>query len=81
MLDRAEWNKAVSIYGNFVTICVPLTTPFKYINTFVDELCWEETDGTKCNKICVLKLDNNEWEQVSLFLGLLSVSILDGLVI
>lgn len=48
---------------------------------FVDELRWEETEGTKHDKIHVLKLNNDEWEQVGLFLGLLSVCILYDLVI
>lgn len=42
---------------------------------FVDELRWEETEGTKRDKIRALKLDNDEWERVRLFLGLLSVCI------
>jgi hypothetical protein len=39
---------------------------------FIDELRWEE-EGSKRDKIRELKLDNDEWERVSIFLGLLSV--------
>ena len=43
------------------------------VDVFVDELRWEETDGSKRDKIRVLKLDNDTWGRVNIFLGLLSV--------
>ncbi|KAG6870481.1 hypothetical protein C0995_012706 [Termitomyces sp. Mi166 len=43
----------------------------EHINTFVDELRWEETDSSKRNKIHALKLDEEEWKQVSSFTDLL----------
>jgi hypothetical protein len=43
------------------------------VDVFVDELRWEETDGSKRDKIRALKLDNDEWQRVNIFLGLLSV--------
>jgi hypothetical protein len=43
------------------------------VDAFVDELQWEEDNSAKCDKICKLKLRGEEWEQVNLFLGLLSV--------
>ena len=48
---------------------------FQSIDTFVDEVHWEETDGAKCDKVRALKLDNDEWQRVSLFLGLLAVCV------
>ena len=44
-------------------------------DAFVDELCWEEQDLAKCDKIYELKLTSEEWEQVDTFLGLLSVCV------
>jgi hypothetical protein len=43
------------------------------VDTFVDELRWEEQDAAKRDKIRDLKLSNEEWARVSHFLGLLSV--------
>ncbi|KAG6870218.1 hypothetical protein C0995_014544 [Termitomyces sp. Mi166 len=43
----------------------------EHINTFVDELCWEETDSSKRDKIRALKLDEEEWKQVSSFTDLM----------
>jgi len=43
------------------------------VDIFVDELRWEESDGQKQDRIRVLKLNNDEWERVNMFLGLLTV--------
>ncbi|KAF8805383.1 hypothetical protein BYT27DRAFT_7104859 [Phlegmacium glaucopus] len=32
------------------------------VDTFINELHWEETNSSKRNKICVLKLDDDEWQ-------------------
>jgi hypothetical protein len=40
---------------------------------FVDELRWEETEPAKRDKIRALKLDDEEWKRVDMFLGLLAV--------
>jgi hypothetical protein len=45
------------------------------VDTFVDELRWEEQDSVKRDKIRELKLTGEEWARVSTFLGLLSVSL------
>ena len=45
----------------------------QYVNVFIDELCWEEQDSVKCDKIRELKLTSEEWECTNTFLGLLSV--------
>jgi hypothetical protein len=75
MLDRAERNKAVSTYSmNFSTISIHFFV--QSVDIFVDELCWEETDLSKHDKIRALKLDNDEWQRVNMFLGLLSVCLL-----
>ena len=52
-----------------------ITIILQHIDNFVDELRWEETDSAKCDKICELKLSQDEWERVATFLGLLSVSL------
>ncbi|KAG6893873.1 hypothetical protein C0993_012781, partial [Termitomyces sp. T159_Od127] len=44
----------------------------KHVNTFIDELRWEETDSSKRDKIRLLKLDEKEWTQVNSFMDLLS---------
>ncbi len=75
MLDRAERNKAVSIRQFLYDWCSLI---FQSIDTFIDELRWEETDGSKRDKICALKLDTDEWQRVSLFLGLLAVHVSYG---
>jgi len=46
---------------------------FQSIDVFIDELRWDETDSSKRDKIRALKLDNDEWQRVNIFLGLLSV--------
>ena len=46
------------------------------MDTFVDELRWEEQDSAKRDKIRELKLMGEEWVQVNMFLGLLSVRLL-----
>jgi hypothetical protein len=43
------------------------------VDTFVDELRWEEQDSAKRDKIRELKLTSEEWVRVNTFLGLLSV--------
>jgi hypothetical protein len=43
------------------------------VDTFVDELRWEEQDSSKRDKIRELKLTGEEWGRVNMFLGLLSV--------
>ena len=43
------------------------------VDAFVDELRWEEQDLAKRDKLCELKLSSEEWAQVNIFLGLLSV--------
>jgi len=45
------------------------------VDTFVDELRWEETDAAKRDKIRGLKLDSDEWQRVNMFLGLLAVRL------
>ena len=70
MLDRAKRNKAVSTYkflSKWYSFC------FQSVDLFVDELCWGETSVLKRDKIRALKLDNDEWQWVNVFLGLLSV--------
>ena len=43
------------------------------VDTFVDELRWEEQDSTKRDKIHELKLTSEEWTRVNTFLDLLTV--------
>jgi hypothetical protein len=45
------------------------------IDSFVDELRWEEHDTAKRDKIRDMKLSGDEWERVNTFLGLLSVRL------
>ena len=45
------------------------------VDTFVDELRWEETDGARRDKIRGLKLNSDEWQRVNMFLGLLAVRL------
>ena len=59
----------------FSTIDTLITKFLQSIDTFVDELCWEETDAAKHDKIHVLKLDSDEWKCVNMFLGLLAVCV------
>ena len=73
MLDRAERNRAVSRIDCPVGVVL---MGFQCIDTFIDELRWDETDGVKRDKIRALKLNNDEWQCVGLFLGLLAVSSL-----
>ena len=74
MLDRAERNKVVS--ACHWQIPHDLCSPFsQFVDTFIDELRWEETDGSKRDKIRALKLDAVEWERVDLFVGLLAVRV------
>ena len=47
----------------------------QHIDTFIGELRWEETDTSKRDKIHALKLDRNEWANVTTFLSLLAVCI------
>ncbi|KAG6888672.1 hypothetical protein C0992_007879 [Termitomyces sp. T32_za158] len=43
----------------------------KHINTFIDELRWEESDSSRRDKIRALRLDQEEWKRVELFTDLL----------
>ena len=47
----------------------------QHIDTFISELRWEETDISKRDKIHALKLDRDEWANVTVFLSLLAVRI------
>ena len=49
---------------------------FQSIDIFVNELCWDKNNLSKCNKICALKLNNDKWQHVNMSLDLLSVHIL-----
>ncbi len=40
----------------------------QHIDTLIDELHWEEADSSKRDKIRTLKLDEDEWQNVSTFL-------------
>lgn len=53
----------------------------QFVDTFVDELRWEETEPAKRDKIRALKLDTEEWKRVDTFLDLLAVCISLALVI
>ena len=46
------------------------------IDAFIGELRWEELDLTKHEKMHEQKLTSEEWAWVTIFLGLLSVSLL-----
>jgi hypothetical protein len=61
---------AIFILRFVFTVCF-----LQCIDTFVDELRWEEDDSAKRDKIRELKLRGEEWERVNLFLGLLSVRL------
>jgi hypothetical protein len=79
MLHRAEANKMVSTVTSpslsFILILL------QFVDTFIDELRWEETEPAKCDKIRELKLNNEEWKNVDMFVGLLAVCISHTLVI
>ena len=45
------------------------------MDTFIDELQWEEQDSAKRDKIRELKLTSEEWARVTTFLGLLAVCV------
>lgn len=47
----------------------------QHVDTFISELRWEETDISKRDRIHALKLNKNEWANVSIFLSLLAVCI------
>src|SRR5258708_28595369 len=68
-----HWDGFLSHYRNFPAISIHFF--FQSIDIFVDELRWEETDVSKCDKIRALKLNNEEWHRVNVFLGLLSVCL------
>lgn len=73
MLDRAERKRDVCTKFH-VKDSVDIRFLFpQCIDTFIDELRWEEQDSTKHDKIRELKLMREEWERVDTFLGLLSV--------
>jgi hypothetical protein len=59
---------------NFSTISIHFFV--QSVDIFVDELRWEETDLSKRDKIRALKLDDDEWQRVNMFLSLLSVRLL-----
>jgi hypothetical protein len=72
MLDRAERKRDVRTvfrYQDIVLICCFTV----HVDTFVDELQWEEQDSSKRDKIRELKLTSEEWGCINTFLGLLSV--------
>jgi hypothetical protein len=52
-------------------VCFP-----QCVDSFVDELRWEEQDSAKRDKIRELKLTREEWSRVNTFLGLLCVRLL-----
>ena len=52
-------------------------TVLQCVDKFVNELQWEENDSSKCDKICELKLNTEEWGQVRTFLDFLSVGLSD----
>ena len=45
----------------------------QHIDTLIDKLRWEEADSSKHDKIRTLKLDEDEWQNVSTFLSLLAI--------
>ena len=45
------------------------------INTFIDELRWDETGTVKRDQVLALKLDNDEWGRVNTFLSCLTVRL------
>ena len=45
------------------------------VDTFVDELRWDEQDSAKHDKLHELKLTSEEWARVHIFLGLLGVCV------
>jgi hypothetical protein len=47
----------------------------QFVDTFVEELRWEETDAAKRDKIRELKLNDEEWKYADMFIGLLAVCI------
>ena len=49
---------------------------FQSVDIFINKLRWDKNDLSKHDKICALKLNNDEWQRVNMFLGLLSVCIL-----
>ena len=51
----AKLHFRIDIHCSFFVQCV---------NTFVDELQWEETDSAKCDEIHELKLTSEEWESL-----------------
>ena len=57
------------IFLSFVLILL------QFVDTFVDELRWEETEPAKRDKIRELKLNSEEWKHADMFLGLLAVCI------
>jgi hypothetical protein len=72
MLDRAERNRVVSTQDHLLRWYLCFS---QLVDTFVDELRWEESDGVKREKIRELKLNKEEWEQVDAFLSLLTVRL------
>ena len=59
--------------ANFLQLLLIL---LQFVDTFVNELRWDEMDPAKHDKIRELKLNSKEWEHVDIFLGLLAVCIL-----
>ena len=76
MLDCAERKKDVR-YSWHDQFQINIHNSFlQCIDAFIDELRWEEHDSAKWDKIRELKLTSDEWVQVNIFLGLLSVCLL-----
>ena len=76
MLDHAERKKDVR-YSWHDQFQIGIHNSFlQCIDAFIDELRWEEHDSAKRDKIHELKLTSDEWVQVNIFLGLLSVCLL-----
>lgn len=73
MLDRAEKKRMYITSSKQISVFI--ASFLQCIDAFVDELCWEEHDSAKWDKIHELKLTSEEWVQVNIFLGLLSVCL------
>lgn len=73
MLDRAEKKREVRRKLKF-NLIIHLWTS-QCVDSFVDDLRWEERDSAKRDKLRELKLTSEEWARVTTFLGLLSVRL------
>jgi hypothetical protein len=72
MLHRAQQNKRVSNYFYIYFSC-SRSYILQHIDTFINDLRWDEADTSKQDKIRALKLKPEEWDRVDTFLGLLTV--------